>query len=272
MMPENFIRTVFQDAGMPLTEQQMQAFLRYYELLMQRNRVMNLTAITGFQEAAVRHFADSCMLFSPALSEARIQAGITEQARVIDVGTGAGFPGIPLKIWMSGLSVVLLDALQKRVDFLQDVITTLDLNRIFAIHARAEEGVLLRWDHVPVDTSGDTAAAVFLNHLQAGEAILRETFDLAISRAVAHLAVLSEYCLPYVRVGGCFAAYKSGNIDTEMKEAENAWKILGGELVSDVRFTLPHLGDARSILLIRKVRETPLKYPRKAGKPGKNPL
>ena len=244
----DYIKTVFLDAGMSLTDPQSKAFYRYYELLTERNRVMNLTALTDFEEAVIRHFVDSCMLFSPQLEAARAEAGVSEQALVIDVGSGAGFPGIPLKILKPELSVVLLDALRKRIDFLDDVITTLDLHRITAIHARAEEGV-----RIP-DTT------------------LRETYDLAVSRAVAHLSVLSEYCLPFVRVGGCFAAYKSGNIDQELKEAEHALEVLGGELVSDVRFALPCLGDARSILLIRKVHETPLKYPRKAGKPGKNPL
>ena len=241
-----YIEDVFSETGLPLTDRQAWAFLKYYEILTERNQVMNLTAISGFKESVVRHFADSCMLFSPSLENARKQAGILEDSRLIDVGTGAGFPGLPLKILRPELRVVLLDALQKRVDFLNDVITSLDLNRIEAIHARAEEG--------------------------AREETLRESFDLAVSRAVAHLSVLSEYCLPFVSVGGCFAAYKSGNIDQELSEAGNALNTLGGEVISVEHFTLPRFGDERSIIFIRKVRETPEKYPRKAGKPGKNPL
>lgn len=241
-----YIEEVFSETGLPLTDRQAWAFLKYYEILTERNQVMNLTAISGFEESVIRHFADSCMLFVPMLENARKQAGILEGSRLIDVGTGAGFPGLPLKILRPELRVVLLDALQKRVDFLNDVITTLDLNHIDAIHARAEEG--------------------------AREETLRESFDLAVSRAVAHLSVLSEYCLPFVSVGGCFAAYKSGNIDQELSEAGNALNILGGEVVSMEHFSLPRFGDERSIIFIRKVRETPEKYPRKAGKPGKNPL
>lgn len=261
MMPDAFLRSVFEEAGMPLSEQQAQAFLRYYDLMTERNKVMNLTAITEFEEAAVRHFTDSCMLFSPALSEARADAGISEKAFVIDVGTGAGFPGIPLKILKPRLSLVLLDALNKRVDFLRDVVTALDLDHTAAVHARAEEGVLLRKKEILLE-AGSTDP----------QETLRETFDLAVSRAVAHLSVLSEYCLPFVRTGGCFAAYKSGAVDEELREAENALKILGGEIASVTKFELPIFHDSRSILLIRKVRETPAKYPRKAGKPGKSPL
>lgn len=272
-----FIEKIFEEVGLSLGESQASAFLRYYELLIERNRVMNLTAITDFEEAVIKHFADSCMLFSPALSDARTQAGIRDDAFLIDVGTGAGFPGLPLKILESRLSAVLLDALQKRVDFLQDVITTLDLKGVEAVHARAEEGVRLPAESVsPVlmtraqsdrnDPAADRDPAETLT------GTIRETFDLAVSRAVAHLSVLSEYCLPYVRLGGCFAAYKSGAVDQELLEAENALKLLGGEILSVSRFSLTHYGDERSIVFIKKVKETPEKYPRKAGKPGKSPL
>ncbi|MBQ6549824.1 MAG: 16S rRNA (guanine(527)-N(7))-methyltransferase RsmG [Lachnospiraceae bacterium] len=283
-MPEEFLKEVFKEAGMILSEAQVRAFLRYYELLTERNKVMNLTAITEFEEAAVRHFADSCILFSPALSDAREAAGIRDDSLLIDVGSGAGFPGLPLKILKPELTVVLLDALQKRVDFLTDVVTTLDLNRTAAVHARAEEGVRLNLAEIlgkGTISCGDVTTMsiqnadlklVGQNRENEGVTLLREAFDLAVSRAVAHLSVLSEYCLPFVRVGGCFAAYKSGEIDAELREAENALTILGGEVVSVKRFTLPRYGDARSIVFIKKVRHTPDKYPRKAGKPGKSPL
>ena len=274
MCAEDYLKSVFYDAGMPLSEQQIRAFLRYYELLAERNKVMNLTAITEFQEAAVRHFADSCMLFSPVLDKAREEAGVTESALVIDVGTGAGFPGLPLKILKPDLSLILLDALKKRVDFLDDVITALDLNNAAAIHARAEEGVLLRWEDHPfrMNTGGTMDTSLQQKSFRNPGTILRETFDLAVSRAVAHLSVLLEYCLPFVRVGGCFAAYKSGAVDTELMEAGSALQILGGEVLEVERFRLPKLGDERSIVFIKKTQETPLKYPRRAGKPGKNPL
>lgn len=278
-MPEEFIKEVFSEAGMVLSDAQVRAFLRYYELLTERNKVMNLTAITEFEEAAVRHFADSCMLYAPALSAARDAARIRDDALLIDVGSGAGFPGLPLKILKPELSVVLLDALQKRVDFLADVVTTLDLNRTVSVHARAEEGVRLnlaetlgKWTEADSDVTTMSIHSAVLNPVGQKPVILREAFDLAVSRAVAHLSVLSEYCLPFVRVDGCFAAYKSGEIDTELHEAENALKILGGEVVSVEHFTLPRYGDSRSIVFIKKVRQTPDKYPRKAGKPGKSPL
>ena len=274
MSADDYLNSVFFDAGMPLSEQQVSAFLRYYELLSERNQVMNLTAITEFREAAVRHFADSCMLFSPALDKARAEAGVSESSLMIDVGTGAGFPGLPLKILKQDLSVVLLDALRKRVDFLDDVITALDLNGAAAIHARAEEGVLLHLEDYPscIKIGAESDRLPQEKSFRNPEATLREAFDLAVSRAVAHLSVLSEYCLPFVRVGGCFAAYKSGAVDTELMEAENALQILGGEISTVERFRLPELGDERSIVFIKKTRETPQKYPRRAGKPGKNPL
>ena len=242
-LKKNYLQQVFLEAGMPLTDRQASAFLRYYEMLVETNRVMNLTAITEFEEVAVKHFADSCMLYSPRIREMLSALGIPEEPSVIDVGTGAGFPGLPLAILCPGAKVYLLDALRKRIDFLRDVVSTLDLSNVRMEHGRAEEGMKLR-----------------------------ESFDLTVSRAVSDLSVLSEYCLPYTRVGGVFAAYKSADSDEELDRAGNAIRILGGEVGEVCDFTLPASGEPRRIILIRKVRETPGKYPRKAGKPAKSPL
>ncbi len=238
-----FLKEAFSELGIRLTDPQVSAFLRYYELLTEKNKVMNLTAITEYEEVVVKHFADSAVLFSPLFSEKLEALGIPEAPSLIDVGTGAGFPGLPLAVVKPAAKAYLLDALQKRVDFLEEVIRMLDLPNVFAAHGRAEE----------VGTR-------------------RESFDLAVSRAVSDLSVLSEYCLPYVRVGGVFAAYKSSDSDEEIHRAERAIKILGGEIAETVDFTLPVTNDPRRMVLIRKIRETPGKYPRKAGKPAKSPL
>lgn len=238
----NYLKNTFNEANIPLTDEQCSQFERYYTLLTERNKVMNLTAITEYEEVMRKHFLDSSMLF--ALPEA--VKLLPEEPTVIDVGTGAGFPGLPLKIVRPEIRLFLLDALQKRIDFLDEVVTTLDLRDAELCHGRAEDA--------------------------AREETLRERFDLAVSRAVANLSVLSEYCLPFVKTGGYFAAYKSGKVDEEIAGAENALKILGGEVANVLRFTLHGTTEERSIVLIRKIAETSSKYPRKAGKPVKNPL
>ena len=243
---QNLLKEAFQCLGVTLSERQTQAFLRYYELLTEKNQVMNLTAITEYDEVVVKHFADSVALFSPLFTEKLKALGIPQNPSLIDVGTGAGFPGLPLAIVNPETKVVLLDALRKRIDFLEEVVAELELSNATAIHARAEDGVKLT--------------------------DFREFFDLAVSRAVSDLSILSEYCLPYVRVGGIFAAYKSAESDEEIQKAEKAIEILGGEIAETVDFSLPVTSAPRRIVLIKKVRETPEKYPRKAGKPAKSPL
>ncbi len=247
---QNFLEEVFQSLGIPLSGQKTGAFLRYFELLTEKNRVMNLTAITEFDAIVVKHFADSAALFSPLFTEKLLVLGIPQNPTLIDVGTGAGFPGLPLAIVNPEAKVILLDALRKRIDFLSEVTAALGLRNTEAVHARAEDGVKL-------------ASSV---------GSFRESFDLAVSRAVSELSILSEYCLPYVRVGGVFAAYKSTDTDEEIRRAEKAIEILGGEIAETLDFALPVTKDPRRIVLIRKVRETPEKYPRKAGKPEKKPL
>lgn len=224
-----------------LTEEQLKKFYRYFELLEEKNKVMNLTAITEEREVVTKHFVDSLSLTRvfPELESGR-------EFSVIDVGTGAGFPGIPLKIVYPNLQVTLLDSLKKRVCFLQEVCGQLELEKISAVHGRAE------------DFGRDEN--------------FREAFDLCVSRAVANLATLSEYCLPFVRIGGLFISYKSEEVGEEIKGAESAIKQLGGEIKSIQSFKLPKTDMGRSLIVIEKVRKLSGKYPRKAGLPSKEPL
>lgn len=224
--------------GISLDKRQLTQFLQYYELLTEWNEFMNLTAITEFEEVCTKHFVDSvslCKVYD-----------CTKNVSVVDVGTGAGFPGIPLKIVFPNLQVTLLDSLGKRVKFLEEAISKLGLGGIEAIHGRAED--------------------------YAKPSQLREHFDLCVSRAVANLSVLSEYCLPYVKLGGYFISYKSEKVSEELTMAKGAIGILGGELCAQEEFSLPSSDIYRNLVLIKKCIPTPKKYPRKAGIPSKEPL
>lgn len=234
---EPFLKDI-KNLGLSLSERQAEQLIRYYEMLMKWNQVMNLTAITEFGDVMKKHFTDSL-----SLVKAYDMKGASS---LIDVGTGAGFPGLVLKIAFPGCRVTLLDSLNKRIQFLNAVIKELGLTDVEAIHGRAED--LAR----------------------PGE--LRESFDLCVSRAVANLATLSEYCLPFVKKGGFFISYKSEKISEEMAEAENAIVLLGGKAEEKKEFLLPDSDIYRCLFVIKKVRETPKKYPRKAGLPGKEPL
>lgn len=225
-----------------LTEDQLEQFQTYYEMVVEKNKVMNLTAITEKEEFVLKHFADSLSVVAAFDGTSYL----SERAlNVIDIGTGAGFPGIPLKIAFPNLKVTLLDSLNKRVLFLQEVIDELGLTDIEAIHARAEEGARTK---------------------------LRESFDLAVSRAVAAQSILSEYCLPYVKKGGLFVAYKSGDIEEELNASTKAIGILGGKIKDTVYITLPDSDISRSFVLTEKIKPTPGKYPRKPGTAKKEPL
>ncbi|MDD3402430.1 MAG: 16S rRNA (guanine(527)-N(7))-methyltransferase RsmG [Hespellia sp.] len=221
-----------------LNERQYRQFDQYFELLVEWNNVMNLTGITEYEEVNEKHFVDSLAIVK-AIDLNQVQT-------VIDIGTGAGFPGIPLKIVFPHLKVVLLDSLGKRVKFLNAVTEELGLLNISAIHGRAEDF--------------------------AKQKEYREQFDLCVSRAVANLATLSEYCLPYIRVGGMFIPYKSGEIEDELNAAKKAFHILGGKIDTTVKFQLPGTDIGRSFVKIKKIESTSKKYPRKAGLPSKEPL
>jgi len=222
--------------GMELSDKQIAQFNLYYELLTAKNKVMNLTAITEYNDVVKKHFIDS-MMISRVLDMKKINS-------LCDVGTGAGFPGIPLKIVYPHLHLTLVDSVGKRVNFLSEVVEKLGLEDVEAIHSRTED--------------------------LAHNSKYREKYDLVTARAVASMNVLSEYCIPYAKIGGYFAAYKSGNIGEEIENAKNAIKTLGGKIEKTDMFELYEMG--RSIVLIRKVNSTPKIYPRKAGTPSKNPL
>ena len=223
-----------------LSKKQILQFISYYELLIDWNFRMNLTAITEFEDVLKKHFIDSLSLISAVSDLAQ------KQYDLIDVGTGAGFPGIPLKIAFPNLKITLLDSLNKRIQFLNEVICKLELQDIEAVHGRAE-------DFAKPDQ-------------------FRERFDLCVSRAVANLATLSEYCIPFVKPGGFFISYKSEKVNVELEEAKKAISVLGGSFQKNIEFLLPHSDITRNFIVIQKKNKTPLKYPRKAGLPSKEPI
>lgn len=224
--------------GIHLNEEQKRQFIRYYELLVEWNKVMNLTGITDFEEVLLKHFADSLSIVKGMDME--------KIATCIDVGTGAGFPGIPLKIAFPHMKITLLDSLNKRLNFLNEVIKELGLEGIEILHGRAEDG--------------------------AKKEEYREQYDLSVSRAVSRLACLCEYCMPYVKEGGYFISYKSGKASEEIAEAGKAIQVLGGRLEKEVDFKLYETDMERALVVIKKVKSTPKKYPRKAGTPAKEPI
>lgn len=244
MIKKDFLNNKFKKNNIHLSDKQQNQFLAYYELLIEKNKVMNLTAITDFEEVVVKHFVDSISLIRVV--------NLSKVSNIIDVGTGAGFPGIPLKIVFPEIDLVLLDSLNKRIKFLNDVINVLQLNTypkensIVTIHGRAED--------------------------LGRDSLYREKFDLCVSRAVANLATLSEYCLPFVKKGGAFISYKSGNVDDELTQGEKSIKVLGGTITKVDKFQLADTDIERSLILISKNDFTPKKYPRLLGKPKKEPI
>ena len=234
----NDLSEVAKEYGLELTSDQISAFNRYYELLVKWNEKINLTAITEPREVAIKHIVDSLSCYQKEL--------FTGQVSLIDVGTGAGFPGLPLKIFYPELKLTLLDSLNKRVKFLQLVVDELGLKDVEVIHARSEEA--------------------------ARNKKYREKFDLVTARAVARLPIICEYCLPFVKQGGTFIALKGRQYEEEIQEAQKAFSVLGGKLVKSMPVKLPELEDKRAVVYIKKEKATPKVYPRKAGTPERNPI
>ena len=221
-----------------LTEEQTGQFLTYYELLTEWNSFMNLTAITEFQEVVTKHFLDS-------LSIVKAQ-DMKKVKTLLDVGTGAGFPGIPLAIVSPEKEFLLIDSLNKRIRIINELIGELGLRNVRAVHGRAEE--------------------------MARQKQYRQKFDVCVSRAVSRMSVLSEYCLPFLHRGGWLIAYKGPDAEKELKEAQNALNILGGQLDEVTETHMEEYGLFHKIVYIKKIKETPKQYPRKAGTPDRQPL
>lgn len=226
------------ELGIEITNRQVEQFLKYYEMLVETNKVINLTSIVNLDEVIVKHFIDSLLVVKTI--------DMNKFNTMIDVGTGAGFPGIPLKIMFTNLKVVLLDSLNKRLKFLDSIIDELQLTDISTVHGRAE------------DIGKDIE--------------YREKFDVCVSRAVANLSTLSEYCIPFISVGGEFISYKSEFSEEEKRGAEKAINLLGGSIKKSVIVELPYSEINRSFIFIDKKNKTPNKYPRKAGVPSKKPI
>ena len=230
------MRNILSDWNLELTAEKEQQFLTFYEMLVEKNKVMNLTAITEFEDVVEKHFLDSISLCQVM--------DLKKPLTLLDLGTGAGFPGIPLKIMFPELKIILADSLNKRLLFLNEVMEALNLKDIETVHGRAEE--------------------------MGRNTLYREQFDLCVSRAVANLSSLSEYCIPFVKTGGAFISYKSGEVDEEATQAKRAIYLLGGEVKDIYKFDL--FDQKRSFVVIEKERKTPKAYPRKAGTPTKEPL
>lgn len=226
------------ELGMEITPEQLGRFEKYYRLLIATNKCLNLTSIIEEEDVAIKHFIDSITCLKAA--------SFDDGMRLLDIGTGAGFPGIPLKVCRTGLFVTLVESLEKRVNFLKEVISKLRLKDIKAVHARAEE--------------------------IGRDVIYREQYDRVVARAVAGLGVLAEYCLPVVKVNGTFLAMKGPRLEEELAGAKKAIEILGGKVEQVTNLRLPLTGDERNLVLVRKVKPTPEKYPRRAGMPLKKPL
>lgn len=232
------LKEYFGKLNIELSDRQIEQLNTFYDMLVEKNKVMNLTAITEYDEVVIKHFADSAAL--------AIKYDMGKVKSMIDVGTGAGFPGIVLKIIFPGIRMVLLDSLNKRLAFLNEVIEALELKDIVTVHGRAED----------------------IGH----DAKYREQFDLCVSRAVANLSVLSEYCLPFVKVGGDFVSYKAGGCDDEIIEAQKAIETFASSLNDVATLMLPDTDYSRVFVVIKKKGKLNRNFPRKAGTPSKNPI
>lgn len=236
MEDKSLIREKLLEVGIEVTEEKVEQLFNFYRMVIEKNKVMNLTAITEYEDFVLKHFVDSLLI-------AKV-IDFSDVKTLLDIGTGAGFPGMPIKILFPEVEVLLLDSLNKRLLFLEEVIENLGLKGISTIHSRAEE----------LQVKGE----------------YRESFDIVVSRAVSALPTLSEYCLPYVKIGGSFVSYKGAIGEEEVDASKSAIKILGGKIAKKESF---RLGESdRLLVVMEKVKNTPSKYPRGGGKPGKNPL
>lgn len=234
----DFLRENLKKIGCEPSDLQCEQLNNFHKILCEWNEFMNLTGITEYNEVVIKHFVDSLAV--------NCVYSFKKTDRVVDIGTGAGFPGIPLRIMYPDTRFTLLDSLNKRIKFLDEVIRINSLDGIETLHGRAED--------------------------YARDKNYREAFDVCVSRAVANLSTLSEYCLPYVKVGGVFISYKAGQLDEELKASERAIKLLGGEIKEVHKLTLPDTDIDRTFVVIKKTAATSKKYPRKAGLPSKEPL
>ena len=237
---QDFLKNA-EELGISIDERILSSLDLYYKNLIEWNAVMNLTAITEEKDVYEKHFLDS-LTITKIVSRETLDQGCT----LLDMGTGAGFPGLPIAIVFPNVKVILMDSLNKRIKFLEDTVQKLGLTNVTCIHARAEE--------------------------LAKNKNYREKQDICWSRAVANLATLSEYCLPFVKKGGYFVSYKTEQVQSEIEQSRKAIKVLGGDHVETVFFTLPGTDYQRSLVKIEKVSATPSRYPRKAGTPGKEPI
>ncbi|MDU2197652.1 MAG: 16S rRNA (guanine(527)-N(7))-methyltransferase RsmG [Peptostreptococcaceae bacterium] len=238
MTNEDILRQGIKDFGIEVNDQMISDLKTYREILVDWNQKMNLTGIEEEKEVFIKHFLDSIS----AVSNGYIKDGIS----LIDVGTGAGFPGLPLKICLQNIKLTLLDSLNKRINFLQEVSNTVNLKDVEFIHGRAED----------FGKNSD----------------YREQYDVATARAVAGLPILMEFCVPFVKVGGYFVCLKGPNANLELEESKMAMDILGLEFVEKIDIELPNEELKHNILVFKKIKNTPEKYPRKAGKPAKSPI
>ena len=233
--------------GLDISDRQTMQFEKYYEMLVEKNKVMNLTAITDYDEVMLKHFVDSLSIAKVIMEDNNVaELFNNENCSLLDLGTGAGFPGIPIKIMFPKLKVTLMDSLNKRINFLNEVIAELELDNVETVHARAEEF--------------------------ARKPEYREKFDFVVSRAVARMSTLTEFCFAYVKKGGYFLPYKAGGASEEIQEGITAISILGGKLDKILEFELPGSDISRCIPVVKKVNCTPDKYPRVGRKAEKNPL
>jgi 16S rRNA (guanine527-N7)-methyltransferase len=232
------LQSALQELNINVTPEAIDKLELLKNLLLEWNEKINLTAITAPEEVDIKHFVDSATCL--------VTGYIKEDANIIDVGTGAGFPGVPIKILNENLSMTLLDSLNKRIKYLEDVVSKLNLKNVTLVHSRAEDG--------------------------GANKLYREKYDIALSRAVAAMNVLCEYCLPFVKVGGYFICQKGPSYKEELDNAANAIKILGGRVQEVKSYKLPGSEITHYIIIIEKIKETPTKYPRKAGKPASEPI